>query len=149
LADVLRFELAKKLAESLTTIGHPRFEAAVVATAVDLVEWCKGAFIGGVVWSAEAQAEWLVREARQNWPQGWPERGGTPALHETFRQKFCPPKPPANGFVDYGELACICESGRKFKDCCRDKPVDDPVEKLRTHSETVARPRQKDLRKVQ
>ncbi len=46
----LEFEKAKNLAGALVTIGHPFSQAAIEATAFDLIKWCKGALISSVRW---------------------------------------------------------------------------------------------------
>jgi hypothetical protein len=89
----LTLSVAQNLAGSLVTIGHPYQQAAINATAMDLLKWCKGAILDGRIWSAEQQAEALVEEARTTWDQ-WPEKGGTKQLLELFRTKYAP-KPKA------------------------------------------------------
>lgn len=84
MADKLKFELALKLARSLTTVGHPRFEEALFATAEDLVHWCQGAFVDGHIWSPEDQAQWLVTEVRENWRE-WTS---TADMREVLIRKF-------------------------------------------------------------
>jgi hypothetical protein len=85
MADELAFEKAMAMARSLTTIeGFPRFEDAILATANDLMDWCRGAIIEGRPWSAERQAAWLVAEARLNWRK-WTGTGDFLAL---FCTKF-------------------------------------------------------------
>ena len=116
MADTLDFKMARELATRLSTIdGFPRFEAAIIATAEDLGRWCKGAFVGGRIVTAEAQADWLVTEAREKW-ETWQ---GTKALLTLFRSKYTPEVKPGNGFVDYANMPCVCGSGRKFRDCCQ------------------------------
>lgn len=133
MADELTMELAIKLAESLTTIGHPRMAGAILATAQDLLEWCTGAILKGAAWSPARQAQWLVDTARRDWAEeGWPERGGTGRLRDLFRKKFLPDVKPGNTFVDYANEPCICGRPKKFRDCCQRKiDPDDPLEELR------------------
>jgi hypothetical protein len=110
-------DYAVELAESLTTIGHPRFKAAIDATAEDLIRWCHGGIKDNIVWNASQQASYLVRQARL-WEDGWPERGGTARLRELFERLFKPKRPPSNALVDYSEEPCVCGSGKKFGLCC-------------------------------
>ena len=86
----LTFTMAQSLATALTTIGHPYAQAAVNATALDLMTWCKGVFWEGrIVMNPEAQAQALVNHVRLNW-DGWPEQGGTKQLYEEFVRMFSP-----------------------------------------------------------
>lgn len=85
---VLDFEVAREVAASLVTIGHPFAAAAIAATAGDLVQWCRGAIFDQRVLNPEDQAHELVSEARLSWAEGWPERGGTQKLLELFRSKY-------------------------------------------------------------
>lgn len=84
-------EKAIKIANLLLTIGHPYSQAAIEATAGDLVEWCQGVTVGQVEFTPEEQAAALVADAR-TWPEGWPERGGTQKLRELFDGKYSPPE---------------------------------------------------------
>ena len=86
----LTFSVAQNLAASLVTIGHPYQQAAVNATAMDLVKWCKGRITDGGVQSPEQQAEALIDEVRTTWTE-WPQ-GGTRALLELFQGKYAPRK---------------------------------------------------------
>jgi len=114
------FDQALAFARTLTLIpDFPRFEEALMATAEDLVNWCKGAFIEGIVWAPESQAAWLVREARRKMTK-WT---GTAELLAIFHQKFPSIVKPGNGFVDYSNEPCICGSGKKFKDCHKGKAL--------------------------
>ena len=88
----LPFPVAQTLAASLVTIGHPYIQAAINATAMDLIQWCKGSFIDGCNWSPEQQAREITETARATWEGGWPENGGTKRLLELFRAKFEPGK---------------------------------------------------------
>ena len=85
----LTLGVARNIAGALVTIGHPYHQAAIDATALDLMKWCKGAFVDGRPVSPERQAESLVAEARSTW-DGWPEKGGTKALLELFRTMYPP-----------------------------------------------------------
>jgi hypothetical protein len=89
--DQLSFAMAVQLAQSLTTIDHPRAEGAINGTAQDLVDWCRGAVIDGRTISPENQAYMLVTAARRNWGE-WK---GTGALYQLFREMF-DPKPGAS-----------------------------------------------------
>ena len=80
----LHLEVARHLAGSLVTIGHPPCEDAINATALDLIRWCKGSIIDGRIWTPEHQAEALVYEARTTWDR-W---RGTKQLLELFRAKY-------------------------------------------------------------
>jgi hypothetical protein len=80
----LTFKVAQHLAGSLVTIGHPTYEDAINATALDLVKWCRGATIQGRVLTAESQAAALVDEARYTWER-W---RGTKQFRDLFRDKF-------------------------------------------------------------
>ena len=123
MADHLTFDQAIGFAERLQTIGHPYGKGAVLATAEDLMEWCKGVILpGGAFLTAEGQAEKLIRRAREEWTDGWPEKGGTAKLYELFRKLFVAPVKPGNAFIDYANEPCICGKPKKFKDCCQVKP---------------------------
>lgn len=76
------------LAESLTTVGHPRAAGSVMATAMDIQGWCKGGIFDGRPWTPLEQATAIVQEARTTWEGGWPEKGGTMRLLCAFRAKF-------------------------------------------------------------
>jgi hypothetical protein len=99
----------------LTTIGHPRIQGAIDATAMDLITWCKGAIIQGRIVTAEQQAEGLVNEARTGWDE-WPEKGGTRQLLNLFRSRYSPSgsqqqvvaDPSYADFVKRGILAPPC-----------------------------------------
>jgi len=88
----LPFPVAQTLAASLVTIGHPYIQAAINATAMDLIQWCKGSFVDGCNWSPEQQAREITETARATWEGGWPENGGTKRLLELFRARFEPGK---------------------------------------------------------
>jgi hypothetical protein len=127
--DALDPRVASELAGALRTIvGFPWDADVVRSTAEDLMSWCTGAIVENRVWPAEAQARWLVREARENWDK-WL---GTVALRGLFRDKFQPrpragsesgplgPRPPVQCAVckDSGILVehrkhryCDCEMG--------------------------------------
>lgn len=129
MADELNFGIAIQLAKTLKSIEGFSFDEAVInATAGDLMRWCKGAIIGGQVWSAENQAHWLVTEAREKW-QTW---NGTAGLHKLFRSKFCMVTAPERQTFDMGEKPpvsckicndwgmaanayCDCEAGQELK----------------------------------
>lgn len=114
---------ALKLARRLTTIGHPFQEAAIDATAGDLMDLCKGTIRNGRIVQPQEQAELLIQEIRQ-WDTGWPDRGGTRRLYDQFRSMFRTDL-PENAFIDFDNEPCICESGRKFRNCCKGKAWDD------------------------
>jgi hypothetical protein len=88
MADELTMPVALQLAQALTAIGHPRIAGAIEGTAEDLIRWCTGSILDNVVWPAEAQARWLVREAKETWDEGWPDKGGTAKLRSLFLAKF-------------------------------------------------------------
>lgn len=100
-------EVAMKLATQLTTIlDCPRSAVAIEAYADDLVRWCRGWIGGGNVWPPEAQARWLVREARENWEK-WM---GTGALKQMFDARFPPVHKAGNAAQPLGEKPPIsCE----------------------------------------
>jgi hypothetical protein len=111
----LTLEVARELAGSLVTIGHPYAQAAVNATALDLMKWCKGRLLDGRIVTPEKQAEDLVDVARA-WPEGWPEKGGTAKLRALFVEMFPAPEtatePPAitiGELVATGRMAPPCE----------------------------------------
>ena len=82
---------AKMLVDQLTTVGHPMIEGARLATAMDLVEWCKGGVFRGVPSTPLQQATELVQNARLTFGD-WTKAGGTTALRSLFRTKFEPAK---------------------------------------------------------
>jgi len=84
----LTLPVAQNLVGFLLTIGHPYQQAAVNATALNLMKWCKGNIVLRL--DPEQQAQALVEEAAETWEK-WPE-GGTRALLELFRAKYAPPK---------------------------------------------------------
>lgn len=117
----LAFEVAKNLAGSLTTIGHPFSQAAINATAMDLVKWCKGIIIGGRAIGPEEQAEQLVDEARFTWTE-WPEKGGTRQLLALFRTLFPAPSAgtqPGQSYAIPREHACgtCSDTGWEIVEC--------------------------------
>jgi hypothetical protein len=80
---------------------------------MDLIRWCKGAVINGVVWSPERQAAGLVEEARETWENGWPDRGGTQQLRSLFQCKYAPPQKEIAPLgraelIEQGKLARPC-----------------------------------------
>jgi hypothetical protein len=85
-ADRLTWAVARRLAESLTTIdGCPRYDGAIDALAQDLTRWCTGYIApDGSRWPAEAQARWVVDEARRLWEK-W---AGSRALYAIFEARF-------------------------------------------------------------
>lgn len=83
----LDLDAAKHIAAALITIGHPFNPAAIEATAIDLIKWCRGVCIDGRHMDPDEQAEALVDEVRTTWDK-WPD-GGTKLLLEHFRSKFC------------------------------------------------------------
>ena len=83
----LELRKAVTIANALLTIGHPFAQAAINATAMDLVNWCHGYIADGQVITPEQQAEALVERARTEW-DGWPEQGGTKQLLELFRSMY-------------------------------------------------------------
>ncbi len=131
--------VAKFLAAGLTTIGHPFSNDAIENTAMDLVRWCKGAFVDGAMWTPEKQARWLTEEVRENWDE-WPEKGGTKRLLTLFKSKFAPRKTP-DQVTDWANEPCHCNSGRKFRDCCQGKPMP-PLElpPIKAHREGTLQP---------
>jgi len=100
LAD-LDLEVAMKLATQLTTIYDcPRSAIAIEAMAQDLVRWCRGWIGNNNVWPPEAQARWLVREAREQWTEKWL---GTGALKQLLEARFPPSTRPGNAAQPLGE----------------------------------------------
>jgi hypothetical protein len=86
--DQLDKDVALTLAKTLKTIpGFSWDEENINATAGDLVAWCVGAIVNNELWPAEAQARWLVNEARRTWEK-WM---GTAGMYSLFRAKFSPP----------------------------------------------------------
>jgi hypothetical protein len=83
----LEMKAAEVLAGQLTTIGHPMKPDWLLATANDLVEWCKGGIFGGRPWMPAEQAGALVKEARMTLGD-WQKAGGTTALLSLFRAMF-------------------------------------------------------------
>ena len=108
MSDELRWEVALEMAGALSTIDEfPRNHGAMRATAEDLVRWCKGAFLEGLAWSAEAQASWLVETARETFTK-WP---GTAALKQLFHDKFSKrvlPREQETEFVNRGPICALC-----------------------------------------
>jgi hypothetical protein len=96
-------EVAVKLAGSLTVAGHPRNQAAINATAMQLIRLCNGCLMNGRSWNAEQQAEELVRVVMTEWEEGWPERGGSKRLQDLYRLKFIPEMLPSNYAQPLGE----------------------------------------------
>lgn len=90
MAADLTLEAARSIAAALQTIGHPYNQAAINATAMDLVRWCKGVILNGRFIGPEEQAIALVNEARETWDQ-WPEQGGTKQLRNLFNEMFRDP----------------------------------------------------------
>ena len=84
-------DIARDLAGTLVTIGHPYSPVAIAATGIDIYEMCKGiigpAAPNGQRLTRYEQAHMLVTAAR-NWTEGWPERGGTAKLKQLFRELF-------------------------------------------------------------
>lgn len=86
--DQLELPVAVTLAKTLKTVpGFSWDEENINATAGDLVSWCVGAIVNNELWPAEAQARWLVGEARRNWDK-WMSTAG---LYSLFRARFNPP----------------------------------------------------------
>jgi len=109
LAD-LDLEVAMKLATQLTTIYDcPRSAIAIEAMAQDLVRWCRGWIGNNNVWPPEAQARWLVREAREKWTEKWL---GTGALKQLLDARFPTGSLPGNAMQPMGEKQPI-----KCADC--------------------------------
>jgi hypothetical protein len=102
MADELKMEDAIRIARRLKTIpGMPWDDDVTMGNAQDLVRWCRGAILDGRnIWSAEAQAEWLVTTARETWEEKWL---GTAALYGLFRAKFKPERRPELERVSLGE----------------------------------------------
>ena len=107
LAD-LDLEVAMKLATQLTTIFDcPRSAIAIEAMAQDLVRWCRGWIGQNNVWPPEAQARWLVREAREKWTEKWL---GTGALKQLLDARFPSATVAGNAAQPLGEKPpLLCE----------------------------------------
>lgn len=124
MADELNFDRALELARRLKTIpSFPWDDDNILATAQDLMRWCKGAFPGGAAWSADDQADWLVTEARENWEK-W---RSTAELHAMFKSRFAPQPKSGNAAIDFANEPCVCGSGERFRVCCMGKsmpPID-------------------------
>lgn len=123
----LDLEVALKLATQLTTIADcPRSAIAIEATAQDLIRWCRGWIGQNNVWPPEAQARWLVREARETWTEKWL---GTGALKQLLDARFPSTSLPGNAAQPLGEkppIECrncqdngwLCVRGRhQYCDC--------------------------------
>lgn len=99
--DSLPLEVAVEIAESIHAIPDaPRMRGAMVATARDLMEWCKGVprteaenrasipvafgLPAYLAWTSEQQARWLEAEARREFTT-WP---GPAGLRRLFDGKF-------------------------------------------------------------
>jgi hypothetical protein len=83
----LEMEEARKLAAELKLVIGFSWDS-IEATAEDLKRWCTGAIVANRVYPPEAQARWLVTEARETWDK-WQ---GTAGLKQLFDAKFAPPK---------------------------------------------------------
>jgi hypothetical protein len=93
--------VALTLATELTTINDcPRSNIAINAMAQDLIRWCRGWIGNNNVWPPEAQARWLVREAREKWAEKWL---GTGALKQLLEARFPPSVRPGNAAQPLGE----------------------------------------------
>lgn len=97
MAADLPFEVAQIVAAKLATIGHPYQQAAINATAEDLVKWCHGVFLENRRYTPEQQAEALIARARTEWEDGWPDKGGTKRLLSLFREMFCAAEKTSRG----------------------------------------------------
>jgi len=104
--DPLTFETALLMTQALLTIGERPYwpPGAINAVAEDLVRWCQGAIIDRLAWSPEAQAQWLITEAREQWDE-WK---GTRALHALFLAKFRPGNKPLEHRVFRGRVDPTC-----------------------------------------
>ena len=78
---------AEILAGQLETIGHPYGRVATLATAQDLVDWCKGGFLAGRPWTPAEQATALVHKARMTFGD-WTKAGGTTAFAALYQNMF-------------------------------------------------------------
>ena len=97
---------ALRLVNQLTTMNNfPRQEAAIKATAEDLIELCVGATIDGRLWRPLDQAEWLVHELRHNQSK-WISTSET--LVATFKAKFAPPPPERRPYVMDTRCSIAC-----------------------------------------
>jgi hypothetical protein len=67
--------------------------------AEDLMRWCRGRIGNNNVWPPEAQAQWLVREAREKWTEKWL---GTGALKQLLDARFPPAVVPGNAAQPLG-----------------------------------------------
>ncbi len=157
-------EDALALASSLITIGHPFSPLAVQATALDLIEMCKGKVLGpGQILTPYEQAKKLIDRARSSWEEGWPERGGTRKLQLLFQEMFGKPeewvpisyeetlarglvRPPCGRCDDFGHVGtrptiqfCTCREGRHLKAWEGDSVL------LRLNTEPVERPNSKEI----
>lgn len=107
----LSVQVAQGLVGYLLTIGHPYQQAAVNATALNLIKWCKGDISRRM--TPEQQAQALVEDAAETWEK-WPE-GGTRALLELFRAKYAPQKKVLTAeesvasMIGRGQLAPPCD----------------------------------------
>jgi len=91
--------VAVELATQFKTINGFPWDAVDV-TAQDLIRWCRGWIGKNNVWPPEAQARWLVREARETWTEKWL---GTGALKELFDARFPSASRPGNEAQPLGE----------------------------------------------
>lgn len=114
MAEEWTINVARELASSLITVGHPYLPAAIDATALDIYGLCTGTLgTKGYMLTPREQAVALVNAVR-NWPEGWPERGGTRRLKDQFNEMFKPAEPEwkpasATDLVKQGRLAPPCE----------------------------------------
>jgi hypothetical protein len=93
--------VALTLATELTTIYDcPRSNIAINAMAQDLMRWCRGWIGQNNIWPPEAQARWLVQEAREKWTEKWL---GTGALKQLLDARFPPTVVPGNAAQPLGE----------------------------------------------
>jgi hypothetical protein len=79
----LDLAVAVQLAAQFKTLAGFPWDG-VEATAADLVRWCRGSILDNTVWPPEAQARWLVDEARDTWDK-WKS---TASLRALFMSKF-------------------------------------------------------------
>jgi hypothetical protein len=92
MADQLDLATALSLARQLKAIPNfPWDEEVIAAHAQHLMRWCRGQLLITGIWSAEAQATWLVTEVQETWLK-W---HGTGELFKVFRQKFHAQTAPA------------------------------------------------------
>ena len=96
---------AEILAGQLATIGHPYGAVAILATAQDLVDWCRGGIFGGRPWTPAEQAGALVKEARLTLGN-WEKAGGTTALRSLFGDMYpqCCESDPAWKPITFEEM---------------------------------------------